>query len=260
MCPFSTTRSLAPVGDSGRDPDTNRFTSHATALAVADRATLAGLAALATARRTRLGKHHVAARPPNVPSPATLPALRFGNGNLATTGARPAGHLTCHQHLPLDAVDRIGKRHRHRRVQVGPDFRPRSTVAWQRMQHVGKQLRKRRRLRAALRGGEIELREHERGRVRPCAARTTGGVVLPPPPRIDECLVGLDDPLKHLLGAAVTRVDTGMVAASQPAIGPLDVGGRRRLRNAEDDVKIHGSESVAQGSGLRALGQRPRGS
>ena len=63
-------------------------------------------------------------------------------------------------------------------------------------------------------------------RVRPCAARPTGGVVLPPPPRIDECLVRLDDPLKHLLGAAVTRIDTGMVAASQPAVGPLDVGGR----------------------------------
>ena len=239
----------ASVGDPGGHPDADGFAANAAPLSRADRATFARLPPFATARRARLGEHHVAARPPDLTRALALAALRFGNRHLPRAAARSTQHLTRHEHLPLDAVDGVGERHRQRRVQVGSDFRTLQPAAGHRVQHVGEELGERRRLRAPLGGGEIELREHERRRFHARTAVLPRRVVLPPPIRIDERLVRLDNPPKTLLGGPVTRIDTRMVAASQPAVRPLDVRRARLLRHAEDDVEVH---SLAQGSGLRA--------
>jgi hypothetical protein len=53
---------------------------------------------------------------------------------------------------------------------------------------------------------------------------TTAPVVLEPATGVSQHAVGLLDVLVPLLGHAVPGVHTGMVASSEPAIGPLDVG------------------------------------
>ncbi len=242
----------AAVGNPCRHHDARRFSANTAPLSRTDRATFARLPPFATARRARLGEHHVAARPADLTRTAALPALRFGNCHLPRAAARTTHHLTRDQDLPLDAVDGVGERHGQRRVQVCANFRTLQPAAGYRMQDVGEELRECRRLRSPFGGGEIELREHERRRFHPRTAVLPRRVVLPPSIGINQRLVRLDNPLKHLLGGPITRVDTRMVAASQAAVRPLDVRRARLRRHAEDDVIVHVAKAhwlKAQGSG-----------
>ena len=148
------------VAHAGRNPHGDRLGPHRTALATARGTPSLPLAPCAAAGGAGLREDHVPARPPHLPRPLALRAPHVGRRNLAGPATGRAWYLPRHRHLPLDTAQRVAKRQAQRRVQIGARLRTPLGSRY-RVQHFGKKLRERRRLRALHRGGEIEAGEFE---------------------------------------------------------------------------------------------------
>ena len=104
-------------------------------------------------------------------------------------------------------------------------------------EHLGEQVAERRRVvRAA--GREVEALEPRRLTARR-DLDPMPGVVPRPAARIDQGLVRLQDLPESRLGRLVARIDIRVIPPRETAVRTLDLGVRRSVRHAEDDVQIH---------------------
>ena len=95
------------------------------------------------------------------------------------------------------------------------------------MEHVGKKLGERRRLRALRRDREIETRELERLRRAGTRRAVAAGVVFLPPRGIDERFVRFGDAMEQRFRRTVPRIDAGVVPAARAAVSPRHQPGDR---------------------------------
>ena len=154
-----------------------------------------------------------------------------------TAGARtrPAVLTPRDRNRTLDAAQRFLERHLHLDVQIcAALLRGRAPTLGE---HLGEQIAEGRRMvRTARR--EVESFEPRRLTLRR-RRRAMPGVVARAARRIDQRLVCLENLPESLLGRLITRIDVRVISTRKTTVRPLDLGLRRPLRHAQNDVQIH---------------------
>ena len=224
----------------GRDANLQRLGPHRHALAVTRRALFLLETTGAATGWAVLGKHHVAAHRAHRPGALARHAARFSHPLVATARARAAGILPRDGHGALYAVPRLLKSQRRPGVNVGTMVGTVSPLApGTPREYFLEQLAERRRALRMDAAGKIKTGKAERRDFFFGDAIQLAGVIPTPAIGIDQRLVGIEHLPKSSLGLAIAGIDVGVQAARQPAIGFLDIAGRRLAFHPENDVQVH---------------------
>ena len=150
-------------------------------------ATLEALASRPAACGTGFRKHHMPARPADLPRCLTKRAASFRRSHATGASTHTAVDLPGYHHLPINAAQRFLERHRHRCVEISARLRL-PVVGRRRMQHVGKQLAECRGLGSMRRDRKIKTCELELARWRTRRRQPARRVVFAPPRRVAQRL------------------------------------------------------------------------